>query len=321
MSEKIYYKGFDKNFQCRGFQYEVHKSYTHKGKIEPCESGFHACEYPLSVFNYYAPAYSRFAEVEASGEIVLSGDKIACEKLKIKSELSLDSLIKAAIKFTFDSAKWSKEKIATGNYGAASATGEFGAASATGERGAASATGERGAASATGFYGAASAMGYRGAASATGNQGAASATGFCGAASATGNYGAASATGFCSAASATGYQGAASATGYRGAASATGNYGAASATGEFGAASATGNQGAASATGNYGAASATGKDSIACGLGYKCKAKGAKGCWLVLAERDEDGKILTVKTACVDGKKIKENVFYVLEKGKFKEFK
>ena len=258
MSEKIYYKGFDKNFQCRGFQYEVHKSYTHKGKIEPCESGFHACEYPLSVFNYYAPAYSRFAEVEASGEIVLSGDKIACEKLKIKSELSLDSLIKAAIKFTFDSAKWSKEKIATGNYGAASATGE------------------RGAASATGYQGAASATGYRGAASATGNYGAASATG---------------------------------------------NYGAASATGEFGAASATGNQGAASATGNYGAASATGKDSIACGLGYKCKAKGAKGCWLVLAERDEDGKILTVKTACVDGKKIKENVFYVLEKGKFKEFK
>ena len=238
MSEKIYYKGFDKNFQCRGFQYEVSKSYTHKGKIEPCESGFHACEYPLSVFNYYAPAYSRFAEVEASGEIVLSGDKIACEKLKIKSELSLDSLIKAAIKFTFDRAKWSKEKTATGNYGAASATGNYGAASATGECGAASATGNRGAASATG---------YRGAASATGNQG------------------------------------------------------------------------AASATGNQGAASATGKDSIACGLGYKCKAKGAKGCWLVLAERDEDGKILTVKTACVDGKKIKENVFYILEKGKFKE--
>lgn len=73
------------------------------------------------------------------------------------------------------------------------------------------------------------------------------------------------------------------------------------------------------ATGNQGAASATGKDSIACGLGYKCKAKGAKGCWLVLSERDDKGKILTVKTACVDGKKIKENVFYILEKGEFKE--
>lgn len=75
------------------------------------------------------------------------------------------------------------------------------------------------------------------------------------------------------------------------------------------------------ATGNYGVASATGEDSIACGLGYQCKAKGAKGCWLVLAEREENGKILTVKTAIVDGKKIKENVFYILEKGKFKEVK
>ena len=39
----------------------------------------------------------------------------------------------------------------------------------------------------------------------------------------------------------------------------------------------------------------------------------------MLAERDYDGKILTVKTACVDGEKIKENVYYILEKGEFKE--
>ena len=258
MKKKIYYKGFDKNLRCRGFQYEIGKSYTHKGEIKPCESGFHACEYPLSVFNYYAPANSRFAVVEASG-------KIACEKLKIKAELSFDDLIKAAIKFTFDRAKWCKGKSANGSQGAALATGYQGAASATGIRGAASATGDQGVASATGIRGAASATGSCGAASATGDQGAASATG---------------------------YRGAASATGYRG---------------------------AALATGDQGAASATGDQGIACALGYKCKAKGEKGCWLVLAERGETGKILNVKTFCVDGKNIKENIFYILENGKLTE--
>ena len=97
--------------------------------------------------------------------------------------------------------------------------------------------------------------------------------------------------------------------------------GAASATGEYGVASATGEYGAASATGLRGAASATGDESIACGLGLQCKAKGAKGCWLVLAERTPSGSILSVKAAKVDGKKIKENTYYQLVNGMFTEAK
>ena len=118
---------------------------------------------------------------------------------------------------------------------------------------------------------------------------------------------------------ATGYSGAASATGYSGAASATGDSGAASATGDSGAASATGNSGAASATGNRGAASATGKDSIALAGGKDCRAMGALGCWLVLAERGEwDGEkypIVEVKTIKVDGKEILPNRWYSLRNG------
>ena len=304
------YKGFDKDLKCRDFQYEIGKTYTHNGDVEPCESGFHACEYPLDVFNYYPPAGSRFAEVETSGKIVPQGDKICCEKIKVKTELTLGALIQAAVNFTFDRVKWTKENHVEKEKEAASATEEYGAASATGEYGAASATGYYGAASATGYGGAASATGYYGAASATGEYGAASATGYGGAASATGLRGAASAAGEHGAASATGEYGAASATGYYGAASATGYGGAASATGEYG---------AASATGEYGAASATGYESIACGLGLQCKAKGAKGCWLVLAERKIDGEILSIKAAQVDGKKIKENTYYQLVNGKFME--
>ena len=291
------FKGFNSDMTCRGFKYDEGKDYEEQGDISVCSKGFHFCLYPLDVFGYYPPAYigmNKFHEVEGSGEMDVDTDdtKIACSKIHIGAELSIKSIVDAAIKFTFSKCKWVKGNIATGDRGAASATGYQGAASATGYQGAASATGDQGAASATGDQGAASATGYRGAASATGYQGAASATGDRGAASATGDQGAASATGD---------RGAASATGYRGAASATGD------------------QGAASATGYRGAASATGKESIALAAGKDCKAKGALGCWIVLAERGEwDGNtypIVSVKAFKVDGKSVKADTFYTLVNG------
>jgi len=211
------YKGFDADMKCRGFQFKVGETYTHKGDVKACESGFHACEYPLDVFRYYAPATSQFAEVEQSGDIAKHTDdsKVASSVLTIKAKIDLAGMIKAAIDYTFSRSKPEGE-TATGERGAASATGCRGAASATGWSGAASATGMSGAASATGERGAASATGWSGAASATGCRGAASATGWSGAASATGERGAASATGDRGAASATGDRGAASATGYAG---------------------------------------------------------------------------------------------------------
>lgn len=47
------YKGMDLNMKCRGFQYEIGKEYETES-AEVCEAGFHACEYPLDVFNYYS---------------------------------------------------------------------------------------------------------------------------------------------------------------------------------------------------------------------------------------------------------------------------
>ena len=40
------YKAFDKNLQCRGFQYEVGKTYE-TDEADICSTGFHACEMPL----------------------------------------------------------------------------------------------------------------------------------------------------------------------------------------------------------------------------------------------------------------------------------
>lgn len=57
------YKGFNEELKCRDFQYEVGKEYE-ESKAELCGCGFHACQNPLDVFNYYPPATSRYCEVD-----------------------------------------------------------------------------------------------------------------------------------------------------------------------------------------------------------------------------------------------------------------
>ena len=218
------YKAFDKDLSCRGFKYEVGKEYEETGDIKACEKGFHACPYPLDVFGYYAPAGSRFCEVEQSGKIDGSeSDKVCSSKIRIGAELDIRGLVKAAVSFV-------KERCTNecnANPGKPATAGDRGAATA-GDRGAATA-GDRGAATA-GDSGAATA-GDSGAATA-GDSGAATA-GDRGAATA-GDYGAATA----------GDSGAATA-GYRGAATA-GDYGAATARGK----ASTGSNGLSVARGN-----------------------------------------------------------------------
>ena len=140
----VAYKGFDKNLKCRGYQFEIGKSYTHEGPVKSCESGFHACKHPLSVFEFYAPAGSRFAEVRMSGQIddrQSVDTKIAAARVSVEIELSISDLVKRAWDFVWGNCTIEGE-VATGDQGAASSTGDYGAASSTGDQGAASSTGD-----------------------------------------------------------------------------------------------------------------------------------------------------------------------------------
>ena len=138
-------------------------------------------------------------------------------------------------------------------------------------------------------------------------------------------HGASSATGYCGASSATGYKGASSATGYKGASSATGDYGASSATGTCG---------ASSATGYCGASSAEDKDALAVAWGYKSKAKGVIGSFLVFADWEYTGSkdnpeydrnnqsawvLNGAKMVQVDGEIIKPDTWYTIENGEIAE--
>ena len=131
------FKGFNKDLTCRGYQYEEGKEF-HTERAECCDTGFHACEYPLDCFGYYDPAHSVFHEVELSGEMDKSGDntKVCATDIKIGARLSIAGLVKMAIDFTMS--KVNKEAGSDERYGFASATGNCGASSATGYKGASS---------------------------------------------------------------------------------------------------------------------------------------------------------------------------------------
>ena len=94
------YKGFDKNMQCRGFQYEEGKEYT-TDKAELCNSGFHACENPLDCFGYYNPAESVFHEVEldATDEKSNNDSKRVGKRIKIGARLDVAGICKAHFEY------------------------------------------------------------------------------------------------------------------------------------------------------------------------------------------------------------------------------
>lgn len=73
------------------------------------------------------------------------------------------------------------------------------------------------------------------------------------------------------------------------------------------------------ASGDFSQLAASGKNSVVAAIGKQSTAKAVKGCWIVLAEYDEHGVPVCVKSVKVDGKRIKENTVYKLENKRFVE--
>ncbi len=289
----ITYKGFNADMTCRGFQFEIGKTYEHEGEVKACASGFHACEYPLDCLSYYEPSSSVFAVCEQSGDLSRHDDdsKVASRKLSIKAAITIPGLVKAAIEFTTQRCDKKKADHVKGNRSASSATGNRSASSATGNQSASSATGNRSASSATGYQSASSATGYQSASSATGDR---------------------------SASSATGDRSASSATGYQSASSATGDQSASSATGDRSASSATGNRSASSATGDRSSSEITQVEdehhqhAVAAAYGYESKARAPLGCAIVCVYRNDDYELIHIRASKVGENGIKPDVWYTL---------
>ena len=305
--EIIAYKGFNQDWTCRGYQYEVGKTYVHKGDVKAYRSGFHACEYPLDVLSYYSPAVSKFAVVKMSGETSKDSDdtKIASAKITIETEINLPEMVKKAVEWIKGKVDWDAAKVSN--------TGDWSAATNTGYRSAATNTGDWSVATNTSSRSAATDTGNRSVATNTGNRSVATNTGDLSVATNTGDW---------SVATNTGNRSAATNTGYQSVATNTGDLSVATNTGDLSVATNTGDWSVATNTGNRSVAEVSGEQSIAVALGWQSKAKASIDGAIVCVYRNDDGELIHIKASKVGENNIKADTWYTLDEfGEFIEVK
>ena len=297
----IAYKGFDKDFKCRDFQYEVGKTYEMDGNIECCNRGFHACESPIEVFDHYDMLTSRFAEVEQSGEIDKEDNstKICSSRIKIKAELKLADIINLGVEWLKEITAPSKIKANnSSNDGDSAQIGSSGDSAQIGSSGDYAQIGSSGNCAKIGSSGDSAQIGSSGDSAQIGSSGNCAKIGSSGDSAQIGSSGDYAKIG------------------------SSGNCAKIGSSGDSAKIGSSGNSAQIGSSGDCAQIGSKGQNSVVMCAGYDSKAKAAIGSWITLAEWKKIKDTWTpvcVKTEQVDGERIKADTYYKLIDGKFEE--
>ena len=307
MSENVItsYKGFDKNMQCRGFQYEVGKEYEMDGEINCCNRGFHACKSPMEVWDYYDMLNSRYAEVEQSGKIdeEENSTKVCSSRIKIKAELKLADIINIGVEWLKDITSPSKVKAD----GALNDNGDR--RKQIGSSGYSAQIGSSGDYAKIGSSGYSAKIGSSGYSAQIGSSGDSAKIG------SSGNYAKIGSSGYSAKIGSSGYSAKIGSSGY------SAKIGSSGYSAQIGS---SGDYAQIGSSGDYAKIDSTGEDSVIMCAGNSSIAKAKVGSWITLAEwkwSDEKKRDVPVcvKTEYVDGENIKADTWYQLKNGKFVE--
>jgi hypothetical protein len=298
----IAYKGFDENWQCRGFQYEIGKTYKHEGEVKACKSGFHACLNPLDVLNYY-DVTSNFAIVELSGETSThEGDsKIASAEITIKAELKLPDFIDTVVSYlqnliSGETASGNTSRLAaSGNWSQLAASGDYSQLAASGNSSQLAASGNTSRLAASGYYSQLAASGNSSQLAASGNTSRLAASG---------NWSQLAASGNCSQLAASGNWSQLAA---------SGDYSQLAASGYYSQLAASGNSSQLAASGNASRLAASGDASVVVSAGLRAKAKCGKNGAIALAWWSAAEDRYRISTAYEGENGIKADTWYQLD--------
>ena len=331
----IAYKGFDENLCCRGFQYEIGKEYVHKGEIECCTSGFHACTNPFDVLDYYkADGKNRFCEVEQSGTIKSDNQdtKQVSSKIKIKAEIGLAGLFKAGVEWIKDTTNpapiieetedrngnSSGDGAQIGSSGEYAQIGSSGYGAQIGSSGYGAQIGSSGEYAQIGSSGEYAQIGSSGDGAKIGSSGNSAQIGSSGDGAKIGSSGDGAKIG------SSGYGAKIGSSGEYAQIGSSGNYAKIGSSGNSAQIGSSGYSAQIGSSGGSAQIESTGEYSVICCAGDNSMAKAKKGSWITLSEWKYSEEMkrnipVRVKTEYVDGEHIKEDTWYRLVGGEFQE--
>ena len=335
------YKGFDKNMQCRGFQYEVGKEYEMDGEIKCCNRGFHACKSPIEVWDYYDLINSRFAEVEQSGKIdeEEKSTKVCSSHIKIKAELKLADIINIGVEWLKDITSPSKVKAdgaLNDNGGRKKQIGSSGDSAQIGSSGDSAKIGSSGYSAQIGSSGDYAQIGSSGDYAQIGSSGDSAKIGSSGYSAQIGSSGDSAkigSSGYSAQIGSSGYSAQIGSSGDYAQIGSSGDYAQIGSSGDYAQIGSSGDSAKIGSSGDYAQIGSsgdsakidsTGEDSVIMCAGSSSIAKAKVGSWITLAEwkwSDEKNHNVPVcvKTEYVDGENIKADTWYRLKNGKFVE--
>ena len=318
MSEKVItsYKAFDKNMQCRGFQYEVGKEYEMDGEIKCCKRGFHACKSPIEVWNYYDMLNSRYAEVEQSGKIEKeeNSTKVCSSRIKIKAELKLADIINIGVEWLKDITSQSKVKAdgalngngdrrkqigSNGDYAKIGSSGDYAKIGSSGDYAKIGSSGDYAQIGSSGYSAQIGSSGNYAKIGSSGNYAKIGSSGDYAQIGSSGNYAKIGS---------------------------SGDYAKIGSSGDYAKICSSGYSAKIGSSGYSAQIDSTGEDTIIMCAGNSSIAKAKVGSWITLAEwkwSNEKKRDVPacVKTEYVDGKNIKADTWYQIKNGKFVEVK
>ena len=311
------YKAFGKELICNpdgiAKQYKEHTTFEEDGDVDlgPCRKGvMHFCEDPFDVLRAYPLVNSdgeitEFAEVEAVGDVRNYKDQSITNKLHIGAKLNLKGFVKACVDFTIEKTKFEIDKdsdsdISSGDSAQIGSSGYYAKIGSSGD------------------YAQIGSSGYSAQIGSSGYSAKIGSSGDYAQIGSSGDYAKIGSSGYSAKIGSSGYYANIGSSGYSAQIGSSGDYAQIGSSGDYA---------KIGSSGDYAKIASEGKNSVVMAAGFDSMAKAKIGSWITLAEwvKVNDDKTIwkpkCVKTEYVDGEKIKEDTFYKLIDGEFKEVK